>query len=69
MSVGSYGTKRPSDISPADVDIIYYYAADRLSSSPATLSKLDATTLLTPVYHNSDTGGTPDVEVLSLIHI
>jgi hypothetical protein len=53
-------------MSPEDVDIFYHYVKDRtaVSSDDATLTKLDSTTILTPVYHNNNTGGTPDVEVL-----
>ena len=64
MAVGTYGNQRPSDVSPADVDILYHYVADRTANAVVTLSKLDATTILTPVYHNDNTGGTPNVEIL-----
>jgi hypothetical protein len=64
MAVGSYGIVRPADVSPDDVDIFYHHSADRLATSEVTLKKLDAKTILTPVYHNDDTGGTRNVEVL-----
>ena len=64
MSIGSYGTVRPADVSPADVDIYYHYVKDRNTTSEVTLKTLDATTVLTPVYHNDDTGGTTNVEIL-----
>jgi hypothetical protein len=64
MAVGSYGIVRPADVSPDDVDIFYHHSADRLATSEVTLKKLDAKTILTPVYHNDDTGGTKNVEVL-----
>ena len=64
MAVGSYGIVRPADVSPDDVDIFYHHSADRLASSEVTLKKLDAKTILTPVFHNDNTGGTRNVEVL-----
>jgi hypothetical protein len=67
MSNGSYGTIRPSDVSPEDVEIIYHYVIDRNANSEVTLKKLDAATILTPVYHNSDTtddSNAPNVEIL-----
>jgi len=67
MSVGSYGTIRPSDVSPGDVDIFYHYTPNRLATSNVTLKKLTATDILTPVYHNSDTtddASAPNKEIL-----
>lgn len=67
MAIGSYGIIRPSDVSPADVDIFYHYTADRLTTSAVTLKKLTSTDILTPVYHNSDTTddvNAPNVEIL-----
>jgi len=72
MAVGSYGIIRPADVSPEDVEILYHYVKDRNANSDVTLKTLDATTILTPVYHTSDTLGTsnpvfqpvPNVEIL-----
>jgi len=64
MAIGSYGTVRPADVSPEDVDIYYHYVKDRNTASDVTLKTLDATSVLTPVYHNDDTGGTANVEIL-----
>lgn len=64
MAVGSYGIVRPADVSPEDVDIYYHYVQDRNVTSEVTLKTLDASSVLTPVYHNDETGGTPNVEVL-----
>jgi hypothetical protein len=57
MAIGSYGTVRPADVSPEDVDIYYHYVKDRNTTSTVTLKTLDATSVLTPVYHNDDTVG------------
>ena len=61
------GVVRPSDVSPEDVEIIYHYVVDRNANSEVTLKSLDAATILTPVYHNSDTtddANAPNVEIL-----
>ena len=64
MAVGSYGIVRPADVSPADVEILYHYVSDRTANVTPTLTKLDSTAILTPVYHNSDTGGVANKEIL-----
>jgi hypothetical protein len=55
MAVGSYGTMRPADVSPEDVEIILHYASDRAASTTPSLTKLDSADILTPVYHNTNT--------------
>lgn len=64
MSVGAYGLIRPADVSPADVDIIFHYVSDRAATSTVTLKKLVSTDVLTPVFHNDNTGGEANVELL-----
>jgi hypothetical protein len=64
MAIGSYGTIRPSDVSPADVDIIMNYTPSRDVTDQFVLTKLDAQTILRPYFANSETGGNAGVEVL-----
>lgn len=64
MAIGSYGTIRPSDVSPADVEIIMNYTATRDVTDQFVLTKLDAQTILRPFFANSETGGNAGVEVL-----
>ena len=64
MAVGSYGIVRPADVSPADVDIFYHYVSDRTANVTPTLTKLDSTAILTPVFHNETTGGVANKEIL-----
>ena len=64
MAIGSYCIVRPADVSPEDVDIFYHYVADRNVNSQVTLKTLDATSILTPVFHNDNTGRTPNIEIL-----
>lgn len=55
MAIGSFGVIRPADVSPNDVDIYYHYVANRETSTPVNLTKLNAADILTPVLHNEDT--------------
>ena len=67
---GMYGTVRPSDVSPDDVEIIYHFTPDRNTASDVDLLRIDGKDILTPVFHNSDTvtigdyAATPNVEIL-----
>jgi len=64
MAIGSYGTIRPSDVSPDDVEIIVNYTASRDTTDNFVLKKLDASTILRPYFNNSQTGGVAGVETL-----
>jgi hypothetical protein len=64
MAIGSYGTIRPSDVSPEDVQIIMNYTPSRDVTTNFTLTELDAQTLLRPYFNNTQTGGNAGVEVL-----
>jgi hypothetical protein len=64
MSIGSYGTIRPSDVNPADVEILMVYTPSRDATDAFVLSRLDAQTLLRPYFNNTETGGNSGVEVL-----
>jgi hypothetical protein len=48
MAIGSYGTIRPSDVSPEDVQIIMNYTPSRDVTDSFILTELDAPTLLKP---------------------
>lgn len=67
MAVGSYGVVRPADVSPDDVEILYHYVPNRLSTSDVRLKKLTANQVLTPIYQTSETttdAAAQNVEVL-----
>lgn len=64
MASGSYGTIRPADVSPDDVDIILNYTPSRDDTDNFVLTKLDAKTILRPYFNNNNTGGNADVEIL-----
>jgi hypothetical protein len=46
MAIGSYGTIRPSDVSPEDVQIIMNYTPSRDVTDNFVLTQLDAQTIL-----------------------
>ncbi len=67
MAIGSYGTIRPADVSPEDVEILLHYVANRGATTTPTLTKLNSVDILTPIYHNNNTTddtNAPNVEVL-----
>jgi hypothetical protein len=64
MAIGAYGTIRPSDVSPEDVQIIMNYTPSRDVTDTFILTELDAQTLLKPYFNNTETGGNADVEIL-----
>lgn len=64
MAIGTYGTTRPADVSPDDVEIILNYTPSRDLTDAFELKTLDAKTILRPYFNNGDTGGNADVEIL-----
>jgi hypothetical protein len=64
MALGSYGIVRPADVSPQDVEIILNYTPSRDVTNEFVLKKLDAASVLTPYFHNNNTGGNANVEIL-----
>lgn len=57
MAIGSYGTIRPSDVSPEDVEILMVYTPTRDQTNNFVLKTLDAPTILRPYFNNQNTGG------------
>jgi hypothetical protein len=64
VATGTYGTIRPSDVSPDDVEILLNYTPSRDDTDNFTLTKLDAKNILRPYFHNGNTGGNANVEIL-----
>ena len=64
MATGSYGTIRPADVSPDDVEIILNYTPSRDDTDNFLLTTLDAKNVLKPYFHNNNTGGNANVEIL-----
>ena len=63
MATGNYGTIRPADVSPEDVQIVMVYTESRDDTQNFTLTTLDAQDVLRPYFNNQDTGGN-SVEIL-----
>jgi hypothetical protein len=64
MATGTYGTIRPADVSPTDVDIILNYTQSRDVTNDFQLTKLNSSAVLTPYFHNTNTGGNSGIEIL-----
>ena len=64
MAIGTYGTIRPSDVSPEDVEIILNYTPSRDKTENFVLTTLDAPAVLRPYFNNANTGGNANVEIL-----
>lgn len=64
MAISNYGTIRPADVSPEDVEIILNYTPSRDETQNFVLTKLDSQSILRPYFNNSSTGGNPNVEIL-----
>ena len=64
MAVGSYGTIRPADVSPEDIEVIMNYTPSRDVTSNFILKKLDARTIIRPYFNNGNTGGNANIEIL-----
>jgi hypothetical protein len=64
VATGSYGTIRSADVSPDDVEIILNYTPSRDVTDNFVLTKLDSKSILKPYFHNSQTGGNTNVEIL-----
>jgi hypothetical protein len=57
MATGTYGTIRPADVSPEDVQIILHYTPSRDVTNNFVLKQLNAATILRPYFNNAQTGG------------
>lgn len=64
MAISTYGTIRPADVSPEDVEIILNYTPTRDETDNFVLTRLDAASILQPYFNNSETGGNPNIEIL-----
>lgn len=64
MATGNYGIKRPADVSPSDVEVFLHYTENRDATNVPVFKKLNSGDILSPVFHNSETGGTSGTELL-----
>ena len=65
MATSTYGTIRPADVSPEDVEIILNYTPSRDETDNFVLTKLDSLSILRPYYNNDTTNGVNNgIEIL-----
>jgi len=64
MATGTYGTIRPADVSPADVEIILNYTPSRDETDNFVLTTLNSADILRPYFNSQTTGGVADIEIL-----
>lgn len=64
MATGSYGTIRPADVGPEDVEVLVNYTPSRDETNNFVLTKLDSLSVLTPYFNNTTTGVNNDIELL-----
>ena len=57
MATGNYGTIRPADVSPEDVQIVLVYTESRDDTQNFNLTTLNAQDVLRPYFNNNATGG------------
>ena len=63
MATGNYGTIRPADVSPEDVQIVLVYTESRDDTQNFNLTTLNSQDVLRPYFNNNATGGNT-VEIL-----
>lgn len=63
MALGTYGTKRPADVSPSDIEVLVVYMTNRNDLATQEITRYPGTSVITPVMHNTNTGGNT-VEIL-----
>ena len=63
MATGNYGTIRPADVSPEDVQIVMVYTESRDDTQNFTLTTLNSQDVLRSYFNNANTGGS-SVEIL-----
>lgn len=63
MSIGVYGVKRPSDVSPLDIEVVVIFTKTRNSTEVQRVTKLAGQDVIVPMMSNADIGGS-DLEVL-----
>ena len=64
MAIGSYGTIRPADTSPEDIEVILNYTPSRDETDNFVLTKLDSLSVIKPYFNNANTGGNANIEIL-----
>src|SRR4051812_37176891 len=63
MSIGVYGTKRPADVDPSDIEVVLIYTPTRNATEKQEITKYPGSQVVKPVM-NPDDSGNATVEIL-----
>lgn len=61
MATGTYGTVRPADVSPEDIEIFVHYTPNRGTTGNPVLTKYSGTDLLKKVENPNNTSNIPEI--------
>lgn len=61
MAIGTYGSVRPADVSPNDVEIFLHYSPSRDVIGDTNLTKLNSTEVLLPVENPNNTTNVTEI--------
>jgi hypothetical protein len=61
--IGTYGTKRPSDVQPEDIEVVIVYTESRNADANQQITKLSGSEVIKPVY-DIDQAGNNTIELL-----
>lgn len=64
MGVGVYGTKRPADVSPMDMEVIVVYSANRNAGGNQTVKRFEGTEVIKPIMNIDDKGTESKIEIM-----
>jgi len=64
MGIGVYGTKRPSDVAPVDIEVIVVYSASRNAGEQQTFTRFAGTDVVKPLLNVGSTGAVSTVEIM-----
>lgn len=64
MGVGVYGTKRPADVAPSDIEVVVVYSASRNAGEEQTITKYAGKDVINPISEVDDSGNTSLVEIM-----
>lgn len=64
MGIGVYGTKRPSDVAPVDIEVIVVYSASRNAGEQQTFTRFAGTDVIKPLFNVGTAGAVSTVEIM-----
>jgi hypothetical protein len=63
MSIGVYGTKRPADVDPSDIEVVLIYTPTRNATDTQEITKFPGVQVVKPIM-STDTAGASTLEIL-----